>query len=230
MGIDLTNFSFDGLNIVNKDFTNSLGAKINPQLVANKNCYGTCFTDAKITGPFDDVDIRSTIFKGSTGAQVNPQSVKNKNCYAVCFADAKITSSFDNCNIEGASFKGSTGAKIDLKKIRGDIYNIDFEDAEFINYITLNKSLIKLNFKGSKNAIIEILNPWVNISDCNLSDVCINAKNIDEVLYIINANNNISSNTTKINGLSSSEYLEKRNRLYNSYLNELDNFKLSLKN
>lgn len=62
--LDLSDFSFNSVNIKGKDFTGSIGAKINPQNIKNKHLDGTNLTDTEIIGSLDGVSILATTYKG----------------------------------------------------------------------------------------------------------------------------------------------------------------------
>ena len=77
--LDLTNVSFDGVCIANLDFSNSLGVKINPQTVYQKDLQYTVLNGVTFTGVFDGSKIVGANFKGSINTLINPQTIYLKS-------------------------------------------------------------------------------------------------------------------------------------------------------
>lgn len=138
--LDLSNFSFDNVNVRYLDFRGSKGVVINPEKVFNKDLSYCILEGAKIEGSFDDTAIYYTNFKGTNGIKINPQKIKGKNIAGCVLTDTTITGSFDDVFIRGTVFAGSCGAIVDLDKIyQGNIQHTDFTDSVVVNNATKNK-------------------------------------------------------------------------------------------
>ena len=128
--LDLSNFSFNGVNVRFLNFKGSTGVKINPQKVDNKDLSYCVLEGAEIKGSFDDTIIYYTNFKGTKGIKINPQKIRGKNLAGCVLTDTTLTGSFDGVNIRGTEFNGSKGAIIDIDKIyKKNIKYTDLTDA-----------------------------------------------------------------------------------------------------
>ncbi len=123
--IDLSNVSFDGIDVRHVDFTGSKGVKINPQKVMGKNLYKTKLTDVEIENSlfgkanFNGVSVLKTDFTGSKGKEVviNPQKVWNKDLRFAKLENVKINGSLDDVEVACTDFTRSSGAVIDPQKV-----------------------------------------------------------------------------------------------------------------
>lgn len=139
--LDLSNFSFDNVNIRYLDFRGSKGVVINPGKVFNKDLSYCILEGAKIEGTFDDTAIYYTNFKGTNGIEINPQKVKGKNIAGCVLTDTTITGSLDDVFIRGTVFTGSKGARVDVDKI----YQHNLKHTELTDAIVINSSNKKFN-------------------------------------------------------------------------------------
>ncbi len=155
--LDLSNISFDGVNVEGADFTGSKGAKLNPQKVAFKSLNGTKLTDVEIKGSLKGVDVRGADFTGSKGAKLNPQKVAFKSLYCTKLADVEIKGSLDNVEVIRTDFTGSKGAIIDPQEVANkSLYCTKLTDVEIkgsFDGITVQGA----NFTGSKGGKLDPL-------------------------------------------------------------------------
>lgn len=105
--LDLSDFSFNSVNIKGKDFTGSIGANLDPQTIYDKDMSwakvkGLDFSDKN----FDNVSIGDTNFTGSIGAKINPQNIKNKHLDGTNLTDTEIIGSLDGVSILATTYKG----------------------------------------------------------------------------------------------------------------------------
>ncbi len=117
--LDLSNVSFDYIDVITVDFTGSKGVVINPQKVCDKSLLGTKLTNVEIKGSFDDVNVYKTDFTGSKGAVINPQKVSTKDLSNTKLTDAEIKGSFKGVCVEKTDFTGSKGVIINPQKVCG---------------------------------------------------------------------------------------------------------------
>ena len=149
--LDLSNVSFDGVNIIYTDFTGSKGVVIDPQKIYDKNLRGATLTDVEITGSLDGVIVFATNFTGSKGEVViNPQKVKNKNLFKAKLATVEIKGSLDGVCVREADFRKSKGAIMNPQTV----YDKDLRGTKLANVEikgSLDGVLIKeTDFTGSK--------------------------------------------------------------------------------
>lgn len=93
--LDLSDVSFDNVNVEYIDFTGSKGVKINPQTVKNKSLYCATCNNVEFTGAFDDVNVFRTNFTGSIGTKINPQIVCEKDLTGTILTNSEIVGSLD---------------------------------------------------------------------------------------------------------------------------------------
>lgn len=122
--LDLSNVSFDNVDVKGRDFTGSKGVKINPQTVYNKSLYQTKLTNVELDGSFNGVHVEFADFTGSKGAIIDPQTVYDKSLFSTKLKDVKINGIFEGVNVYKADF---TGAIINSKI---DFYNEEYQDIE----------------------------------------------------------------------------------------------------
>lgn len=166
--LDLTEISFDNVDVRGYDFTGTHGVKINPQTVWNRNFENTRLNGVEIIGPFDDCFIQTTDFTGSRGVVINPQTVWDKDFELTKLNDVEIIGSFDDCFIQRTDFTGSKGAKINPSKLRlidergfyrRVLRNTKLKDTEIIG--SFDRCVIEgTSFTGSKGAVINPQTVW----------------------------------------------------------------------
>ncbi len=149
--LDLSNFSFDNVNIRFLNFKGSKGVKINPQKVYNKDLSYCILEGAEVEGSFDDALIYYTNFKGTNGIEINPQKVRGKNLAGAVLTDTTITGSFDGTYIRGTEFTGSKGAIIDI----GKIYLNNIEHTVLDDAIVMNNKIKPNSFREYNNVDFE---------------------------------------------------------------------------
>lgn len=132
--LDLTNASFDNVDIRCLDFTGSYGVVLDPQKVYQKSVIKTILASTKIVGDFDDVIVTFADFTRSHGAKIKPEKVASKDLSYTKLCDVEFTGTFDNCNIIGSDFTGSRGAVINPQTIHNkDLSHTVLSDAEVID-------------------------------------------------------------------------------------------------
>lgn len=223
--IDLSNMTFDNVNVVSMDFSKLKGIKINPRMVclrdlSNCNCSGVEFIGndgINLVDIFEDVAIDGTIFDGSRGAIINPQTIHKKNleytsCGDVTFLDIyghiPQEELFYDVKIYKTNFAGSKGAIINPQTLFSyEMGRCTFKDVEFIGPFD-NATINGSSFKGSRGAEIDINRlGWTNstIYDINFRD----AKVIGD-LATVNWAFNIKTLGSKMNIAQQSKLLSKR--------------------
>ncbi|MBP3766117.1 MAG: pentapeptide repeat-containing protein [Bacilli bacterium] len=152
--LDLSNFSFDNVNIRFLNFKGSTGVVINPENVYNKDLSYCVLEGAKIEGSMDDAIIYYTNFKGTEGIKINPQKIRGKNLAGAVLTDTTITGPLDGVYIRGTVFTGSSGAIVDLDKIyKHDIKHTELTDAKIISgdlALSDDSDYDKLDFEEQK--------------------------------------------------------------------------------
>jgi hypothetical protein len=146
----------DGANIKETVFTGYIGDLVlNPQLVKNKNLYGTNIDGLTVKGSFDDVNIKCMSTKGFKGEIIiNPQRVLNKDLWHIDFNGIHLVGDydekngtygdpcFDDCRLCGTSFKGCIGnVVIALDKIWLDAILCDFTGVKLTGKTKNNDSI-----------------------------------------------------------------------------------------
>ena len=104
-GANFSGTSFDGCKIYCSSFKDSIGARINPQTIEDRDCRNVVFSDVEIIGSFDDCQIFNTDFRGSKGAVIDPRKVRNKDCSFVNFDDVILIGGFEGCCVNGVPEK-----------------------------------------------------------------------------------------------------------------------------
>ena len=158
--IDFSNVSFDNFYASSVNFTGLKGVKINPQTVARKNLYYSCFCGVTFIGPFDGVSITNSRFAGSKGAVINPQTIRNKDMHGAILSSVIFIGSFDKVIIKYADFTGSKGAVINPEMVEdkslegvnlcdtvviGSFKNVKLYDTCFAGAKSKNSEYIKIN-------------------------------------------------------------------------------------
>lgn len=75
-GLDLSKVDFKNIEISGANFKGSMGARINPQSVKDKNCSNVNFCDVEVIGPFDNCNIEGASFKGIKFGPLDPELLK----------------------------------------------------------------------------------------------------------------------------------------------------------
>lgn len=147
--LDLSDVSFDNVDIRSENFAVSKGVKINPQTVWKKDISGTILEGVEIIGGFDGCDIRYANFAGSVGAVINPQTIMGKSFNFTKLKDVTFNDSFDGCDIRKTNFTGSHGAVINPQTIRKQqhYYNISEKSPSFEKTV-LTDTVITGSFDG----------------------------------------------------------------------------------
>lgn len=131
--LDLSNVSFDYVDISGKDFTGSKGAIINPQTIYKKDLSNTILTDTQIIGDFTEARLHKTNFTGSKGAKIDPHKIYIGNLSNAKLADTEIIGPLYNTIIVGTDFTGSKGAIINPQTIEDKNFeNTNLTDSEII--------------------------------------------------------------------------------------------------
>ena len=102
--LDLSEVSFNKVNIAGLDLSGSKGISIKPRSVYKRNLSYTKLTDTEIIGSLDDCRIVGAIFEGSKGATINPQEVHSRDLSNAVLIDVTFTGYLNDCNIHGTVF------------------------------------------------------------------------------------------------------------------------------
>lgn len=180
--LDLTDISFDGVNVSGLDFTGSKGVKINPQTIWEKKLGGTKLNNVEIVGSFDDVIIINTDFTGCIGAKIDPQTVWKKVLAGTILNGCEIDGSFEGVCVQKTDFTGSTGAKIDPQTIADKSLNgSKLANVEFVGTFD-DVDVREADFTGSVGAQIDPRKVWnKSLDGTNLTDVTIIENEYDKI-------------------------------------------------
>ncbi len=88
--LDLSNVSFDGVDIQGANFKGSKGGRVNPQTVLNKNLFDTILTNVEITGSLDGVNVEKADFTGSNGVLMNFEEAEAAKEVGANLTDVRI--------------------------------------------------------------------------------------------------------------------------------------------
>lgn len=180
--IDMSNVSFDGVDVTGFDFTGFTGVSIDPSTLQSRDFTDTKFTGVRFTQPLSHCVLYRTDFTGSEGAFLDPSL--NSIYSGTKFSGVSFLGEIYSANLEGCDFTGSFNAVI----------NLNGPFPETINSLigtVLTDAIIKgafdecfisnTNFSGAKSAngrgvlinpneLIKIGN-CLNLAGCNFDGV-----------------------------------------------------------
>ena len=147
--INLSGVCFDGVNVSGKDFSESIGVRINAQTVLDKCLRNVKLNGVEVIGSLDGVDVRRTDFTGCKGAKINPQTVWDKSLRFTNLSGVKIVGSFDGVNVRSTKFTGSIGAKINPQTVLDkSLANTELGGVEIVGSLD-GVNVDRANFAGS---------------------------------------------------------------------------------
>ncbi len=174
--LDLSEVSFDGINIEWKNFKDS-NANIDPQTVQGKTLFFTNLKGVDLShANFTGVDIKFANLE-NTGAQIDPQLIKNKSLY--------------DTNVKGCTFVNLSYLD-SIKRIPVDFTDVDIQfanledtGAQIDPQLIKDKSLTGTNVKGCTFVNLSSLDSIKRVP-ADFTDVDIQLANLEDTDAQIN--------------------------------------------